>query len=122
MTSPQNRRQIKTREGMIFYNTKVFLHDRELPHICNYPTLLTITSPLAHRLRAHVDYLASPKLEGRKPGTPGHQAAAQYILKAFQEADLELVPSLHGYRQQITTYWGPKSPSIYRWMTPEISV
>ncbi|HZH33125.1 MAG TPA: M20/M25/M40 family metallo-hydrolase [Pyrinomonadaceae bacterium] len=35
------------------------------------------------RLRAHVAYLASDKLEGRRTGTPGAIAAAQYIAQEF---------------------------------------
>ena len=82
------------------------------------PTSLPITSDLALRLRAHVDYLASPKLEGRKPGSPGHKAAAKYIVEAFQDADLEPVPSLDGYRQSISSEIGDNLISIRRAQLP----
>ncbi|GJL52895.1 MAG: hypothetical protein NPIRA02_00270 [Nitrospirales bacterium] len=65
------------------------------------PTSLTLTSDLAHRLQGHVAYLASQELAGRKPGTPGHEAAAHYIVNRFQESELEPFPSLQGYRQHL---------------------
>ena len=82
------------------------------------PISLIVTSDLAHRLRNHVDYLASPKREGRKPGTQGHQAAAQYIVQAFQDANLESVPSLDGYRQQISSEIGDNLIGIRRAQSP----
>ncbi|RMF34175.1 MAG: M28 family peptidase [Chlorobiota bacterium] len=39
---------------------------------------------LADRLRQHVQVLASPKLEGREPATPGNELAARYIAEQFQ--------------------------------------
>ncbi len=78
------------------------------------PTSLLITSNLAHRLRDHVQYLASPELEGRKPGTPGLEAAAQYILKVFKEADLEPLSSLNGFRQHIASEIGDNLIGIRR--------
>ena len=40
-------------------------------------------APSAERLRAHVTYLASDKLEGRRTGTAGAEAAASYIAEEF---------------------------------------
>jgi hypothetical protein len=40
------------------------------------------------RLRAHVTYLASDKLEGRKTGSPGAEAAAAYIMAEFKRLGL----------------------------------
>ncbi|MBC7930020.1 MAG: M20/M25/M40 family metallo-hydrolase [Rubrivivax sp.] len=42
----------------------------------------------AERLRAHITYLASDKLEGRRTGTPGAQAAAQYVADEFKRLGL----------------------------------
>ncbi|MGH7207824.1 MAG: hypothetical protein ACREIL_00415, partial [Nitrospiraceae bacterium] len=70
------------------------------------PKTLPITSHLATRLRSHVDYLASPALQGRKPGTPGNRLAAEYIAARFREADLEPLSSLGGYGQQISPELG----------------
>jgi hypothetical protein len=39
--------------------------------------------PSPERLRAHVTYLASDKLEGRRTGTEGARAAAEYIAREF---------------------------------------
>ena len=56
-------------------------------------------TPTPERLRAHVTYLASDKLEGRRTGTNGANAAAEYIAKEF--ADLKLKPGAvkSSYRQ-----------------------
>jgi hypothetical protein len=40
-------------------------------------------APQVERLRAHVSYLASDRLEGRRTGTPGATAAAEYIAGEF---------------------------------------
>jgi hypothetical protein len=40
------------------------------------------------RLRAHISYLASDELEGRRTGTAGADAAARYIAKEFGRAGL----------------------------------
>ncbi|MBN1446837.1 MAG: M20/M25/M40 family metallo-hydrolase [Bacteroidetes bacterium] len=42
-------------------------------------------------IRAHVEYLASDALTGRKPGTPGGDSAAIYIRDRFREAGLRLL-------------------------------
>jgi aminopeptidase YwaD len=42
----------------------------------------------AERLRAHVEYLASDKLDGRRTGTPGASEAAQYIAQEFERYGL----------------------------------
>src|ERR1700755_319229 len=38
---------------------------------------------VVERLRAHVTYLASDKLEGRRTGTDGAQEAARYVAREF---------------------------------------
>ncbi|MBI5777741.1 MAG: M28 family peptidase, partial [Nitrospirae bacterium] len=65
------------------------------------PHTLPVTSNLAQRLRAHVQFLAGPDLHGRKPGTEGNQKAAQYIAEQFHAIGLEPLASLHGYRQPL---------------------
>jgi hypothetical protein len=47
----------------------------------------TIT-PDAGLLKKHVSHLASPELEGRKPGTPGADQAAAYIAEQFHRYGL----------------------------------
>ena len=44
--------------------------------------------PDVERLRAHVTYLASEKLEGRRTGTPGAQEAARYVAREFMRLGL----------------------------------
>lgn len=48
----------------------------------------TQIAPSAERLRAHVTYLASDALEGRRTGTPGANGAAQYIAGEFSRLGL----------------------------------
>ena len=45
-------------------------------------------APSAERLRAHVTYLASGKLEGRKTGSAGAEMAARYIADEFKRYGL----------------------------------
>ena len=70
------------------------------------PKALPVTSDLAKGLQAHVEYLASPALQGRKPGTPGNRQAAAYISARFRELDLDALPSLGGYGQPISSELG----------------
>src|SRR5437868_11771609 len=48
----------------------------------------TNDQPSAEHLRAFVTYLASDKLEGRRTGTPGAEAAGQYIADEFKQLGL----------------------------------
>ena len=70
------------------------------------PHALPVDSAPAKRLRSHVEFLADPKLKGRKPGTAGHRAAAEYITTRFQEAGLSPLPSLNGYGQPVSSELG----------------
>jgi hypothetical protein len=70
------------------------------------PRKLSPSSDLAKRLKAHVDYLASPALQGRKPGTPGHRLAAAYISEQFRSMGLTALPSLGGYGQLVSAALG----------------
>lgn len=46
-------------------------------------TTLKPSAPDVERLRAHVTYLASDKLEGRRTGTSGAEEAARYVAREF---------------------------------------
>lgn len=48
-----------------------------------------VVVPSVERLRSHVSYLASDKLEGRRTGTPGARAAAEYIAGEFARYGLK---------------------------------
>ncbi len=57
------------------------------------------------QLRAHVEYLASPELEGRAPGAPGGLLARRYVEDTF--TNLGLVPvGDDGYQQAIPSIGG----------------
>jgi len=70
------------------------------------PSSLPITSDLAKALQTHVRSLADPSLQGRKPGTQGNRAAAEYIKTRFQEAGLVPLSSLGGYGQGLPAQLG----------------
>ena len=82
------------------------------------PKTLPITSHLAKQLQVHVQALASPDLNGRKPGTPGNRAAADYIAARFREIGLESLPSLGGYGQRITPELGDNLIGVRPAATP----
>src|SRR3954468_6030221 len=46
------------------------------------------TAPSVERLRAHITYLASDKLEGRRTGSEGANLAAEYIAREFSRVGL----------------------------------
>ena len=56
-------------------------------------------TPSLERLRADVNYLASDKLEGRRTGTAGANAAADYIAKEFARLKLKPGAGKSGYLQ-----------------------
>jgi aminopeptidase N len=53
-------------------------------------------------LRGHVEYLASPALEGRGLGTPGADSAAAYIARGFEAYGLEPLGTGGGWFQTFT--------------------
>ena len=52
-----------------------------------------------HELMAHIKFLASDELKGRKPGTNETKIAARYIAEQFRASGLKNFPSLNGYLQ-----------------------
>jgi hypothetical protein len=56
-------------------------------------------SPAEVRFKADVSYLADDAREGREPGTPGIEAAADFIAAAFQDAGLKPAPGAQAYFQ-----------------------
>ena len=59
----------------------------------------TRPTPSVERLRADVTYLASDKLEGRRTGTAGANAAADYIAKEFERLKLKPGAGKSGFLQ-----------------------
>ena len=53
-------------------------------------------------LATHVRYLADPKLEGRKMGTPGDKAASDYIISELSTAGLRPKGDNNGWVQDFT--------------------
>ncbi|MEK7227125.1 MAG: M20/M25/M40 family metallo-hydrolase, partial [Bacteroidota bacterium] len=47
------------------------------------------TAATADNLKAHIEYLADDKLEGRRTGTKGEELAMNYIMNQFKKAGLE---------------------------------
>ncbi len=82
------------------------------------PSALPVESDLAVRLKSHVEYLAGPDLSGRKPGTAGNRAAAQYIIEYFREVGLAPLPSLDGYGQEISAELGDNLIGVREAMQP----
>jgi len=57
------------------------------------------------RLRAHIKYLASEKLEGRRTGTPGASEAARYIAQEFERYRLGgVVKRPAGTKERVEAY------------------
>ena len=56
-------------------------------------------------LQSHITYLASDKLEGRRPGSAGEKLAGEYISQKFQEAGLQPKGS-EGFFQPFEIYDG----------------
>ena len=57
-------------------------------------------TPAATAWWAHVQYLADDKLEGPKTGTPGYEAAVQYVEGQFKQIGLKPAGTT-GYRQNV---------------------
>jgi hypothetical protein len=58
----------------------------------------------AERLREHVTYLASDKLEGRRTGTPGAEEAALYVAGEFQRLHLHPPVEIHEVPRKSVTH------------------
>jgi len=57
-------------------------------------------TPAANAWWAHVQYLADDKLEGRRTGTPGYEAAVQYVEAQYKAIGLKPAGT-NGYRQDV---------------------
>ncbi len=59
-------------------------------------------TPAETRLRGDVVFLADDARDGRAPGTPGIEAAADYIAKTFKDLGLKTAPGADGYFQSFS--------------------
>lgn len=66
----------------------------------------------AAELRAHVEFLASPELEGRKLGTPGAEKAEAYVAAAMQACGLKPLGDQGGYFQEFDVERGGKGRNV----------
>ncbi len=57
------------------------------------------TRPAVGTIRDDIYWLADDAREGRLPGTPGADAAADYIARRFHDLGLEPLPAIGSYRQ-----------------------
>lgn len=69
---------------------------------------LVSSTPSVDRLKKHVSYLASEKLEGRRTGTPGAELAAKYIGEEFKRYGLRPPAKVEGKsRAALANYQQP---------------
>lgn len=54
-----------------------------------------------NRIKAHVAYLASDALLGRKPGKPGYQMAVDYVIKEYKSMGILPAGENGGYTQKV---------------------
>jgi hypothetical protein len=96
--------------------TPVFFLDKDNP-VANRSLLLLVASLLgcaspkaeddtsaeisAERMKAHVAYLASDRLEGRGPGSRGEELATEYIADQFKKAGLKPIGERGSYFQPV---------------------
>jgi len=66
----------------------------------------------AAELRAHVEFLASPELEGRKLGTKGAEKTEAYIAAAMQACGLKPLGDQGGYFQEFDVERGGKGRNV----------
>ena len=60
----------------------------------------TKTTP-TERMRAHVNYLASDRLEGRGPGTRGEELATEFLANEFKKIGLKPAGDRGTYFQDV---------------------
>ncbi|MEO7971762.1 MAG: M28 family peptidase, partial [bacterium] len=76
------------------------------------------TTPSVERLRTHINYLASDKLEGRRTGSEGANLAAEYIAKEFSRYGLQ---RSIGYDTQGMSILEADSPNRYLQKFPYVA-
>lgn len=76
------------------------------------------SNPSIERLRSHINYLASDKLEGRRTGSDGANLAAEYIAKEFSRYGLQ---RSIGYDTQGMSILEADSPNRYLQKFPYVA-
>ncbi len=75
-------------------------------------------APSIERLRAHIEFLASDKLEGRRTGSPGANLAAEYIAREFSRYGLR---RSIGYDTPGMSHFEADSPNRYLQKFPYVA-
>lgn len=65
------------------------------------PVQKALSTVSAQAYKAHVQYLADDKLQGRLPGTPGYQMAVDYVIAKLKKAGVEPAGENDGYTQKV---------------------
>jgi aminopeptidase YwaD len=78
----------------------------------------TQLAPSVERLRAHIEYLASDKLEGRRTGSPGANLAAEYIAREYSRYGLR---RSIGYDTPGMSHFEADSPKRYLQQFPYVA-
>jgi hypothetical protein len=78
----------------------------------------TQIAPSVERLRAHIEYLASDKLEGRRTGSPGANLAAEYVAREFSRYGLR---RSIGYDTPGMSHFEADSPKRYMQQFPYVA-
>jgi hypothetical protein len=80
-------------------------------HLIKFLALISIISTLPAKpldsidiaeIRAHIEFLASPELEGREVGSNGCAVTAKYIATRFKEFGLQSLPGAEDFYQRVT--------------------
>src|SRR5690242_12710918 len=71
------------------------------------PPARAIASATEARWKEDVGFLAADARAGRAPGTPGIEAAADYVAGVFKAAGLKAAPGADGYFQPFTIGGAP---------------
>jgi Zn-dependent M28 family amino/carboxypeptidase len=75
----------------------------------------TLTAQIAHvsgaKIRAHVQYLAADRLEGRGVGTPGEKLATEYLAAQLAASGVQPAGDGHTYFQRVALVGATTSPS-----------
>ena len=73
---------------MFSHYSKIFLFVLLLPACSSTKNISKTDTQTIDNLKAHIQYLADDKLEGRRTGTVGEELAVQYIIKQFKAIGL----------------------------------
>ena len=103
---------------VLFLFISVFIVQVSFAQKKKSPKLSKADNVTVTNLQAHISYLASDKLEGRRAGTNGEKLAGDYINQKFQEAGLQPKGS-EGFFQPFEIYDGKQINSATHFIINE---